>query len=391
MVSISARSRAFSISPTSISAASIGSAPHQRRQVGAGVVCVLGLAMMLAACGSSPSSSTSATNLPTTPPTLTSKQVTLVTHDSFAVSKSVLAEFTRRTGVTVKLVQGGDAGQVVNKAILSKGKPQGDVIFGIDNTFLGRAESAGILAPHQAKGIDTVDPALVVPSGLATPIDRGDVCLNVDKEYFSSRDLAAPASFDDLLDPRYRDLTVVENPASSSPGLAFLLATIDEKGENGWQSYWQGLKGNGVKVVDGWESAYYGEFSGGSGKGKRPIVVSYATSPVAEVVYADPRPTSAPTDAVLSTCFRQIEYAAVLAGAKHPDAAGALIDFMLGTTFQSDIPLQMFVYPVTSTATLPKEFTLFAPVPTDPQTMSAERIEQNRETWLRQWRSVIEG
>ena len=183
----------------------------------------------------------------------------------------------------------------------------------------------------------------------------------------------------------------MQNPTSSSPGLAFLLATIDAKGDDGWQDYWRSLKANGVKVVDGWESAYYGEFSGGSGKGKRPIVVSYATSPVAEVVFSDPRPTTAPTEAVLSTCFQQVEYAAVLAGAKHPDAAGALVDFMLGRSFQSDIPLQMFVYPVNGTVTLPKEFTTFSPTPSEPATMTAERIEQNRDAWLRQWRSVIEG
>jgi thiamine transport system substrate-binding protein len=350
---------------------------------------VVTLSAVLTGCGST--NSADAESLPTTPATLTSKEVSLLTHDSFAVSKSVLAEFTRRTGVQVKLVQNGDAGQMVNKAILAKGKPQADVIFGVDNTLLSKAEAAGILAPHRAAGIDTVDDALVVPSGLATPIDRGDVCLNVDKEFFASRDLAQPQGFDDLLDPRYRDLTVVQNPTSSSPGLAFLLATIQAKGDDGWQSYWQSLKANGVKIVDGWETAYYSEFSGGSGTGKRPIVVSYASSPVAEVVFADPRPTTAPTDAVLSTCFRQVEYAAVLEGAKHPDAAGALIDFMLSASFQSDIPLQMFVYPVNDTVSLPKEFEEFAPEPTDPLTMDAERIEQNREAWLRQWRSVIEG
>ena len=346
-------------------------------------------AVSLTACGATNSADTQV--LPTTPATLTSTEVSLLTHDSFAVSKSVLAEFTKRTGVKVKLVQNGDAGQMVNKAILAKGKPQADVIFGVDTTLLSKVEAAGILAPHRAAGLDTVDDALVVPSGLATPISRGDVCLNVDKQYFESADLPQPKGFDELVDPRYRDLTVVQNPTSSSPGLAFLLATIQAKGDDAWPAYWQSLKDNGVKVVDGWETAYYSEFSGGSGKGKRPIVVSYASSPVAEVVFADPRPATAPTDAVLSTCFRQVEYAAVLEGAKHPDAAGALIDFMLGKSFQADIPLQMFVYPVNDTVALPKEFEEFAPEPTKPLSMSAERIEQNRDTWLRQWRSVIEG
>jgi thiamine transport system substrate-binding protein len=358
------------------------------RLIGLGVIAVI-LTSSLAACGGS-SAATSADSGPTTPATLTSKQVVLLTHDSFAVSKAVLADFTRRTGVQVKVIQSGDVGELVNKAILAKGKPQADVLYGVDNTFLGRAEAAGILAPHRATGLGTVDPSLLVPSGLATPIDRGDVCLNVDSGYFASRGIEAPTSFDDLVDPRYRNLTVVQNPSTSSPGLAFLLATIDAKGD-GWQAYWQQLKANGVKVVDGWESAYYGQFSGGSGKGTRPIVVSYGTSPVAEVVYADPRPKVAPTKALLNTCFEQIEYAAVLEGAKHPDTAGAFVDFMLGKRFQADVPLQMFVYPVNRTVSLPPEFTQFAPYPKAPATMTADRIETNRDTWLRQWRSVMES
>lgn len=344
-------------------------------------------ALVIGGCGSS--SDDASESLPTTPPTLTSDEVVLLTHDSFAVSKDVLAEFTERTGVRVKIVQSGDAGEVVNKAILARGNPSGDLLFGLDTTFLGRAREAGILAPHRAAGVDRVDAELVPDGGIATPIDRGDVCVNIDEEYFADR--ARPASLDDLIDPRFKGLTVVQNPATSSPGLSFLLATIETQGEDGWQEWWRKLVANDVRIVDGWESAYYGQFSGGSGEGTRPIVVSYATSPAAEMTFADPVPAEPPTSALLDTCFRQVEYAAVLDGAKHDDAARALIDFMLTERFQEDVPGQMFVYPVIPGTALPDAFTQYASVPDDPIVMDAATIDANRERWLREWRDVVEG
>jgi len=278
---------------------------------------------------------------------------------------------------------------VVNKAILAKGNPSGDVLFGLDTTFLGRARAAGILAPHRAAGLDQVDPALAPEGAIATPIDRGDVCVNIDEEYFDGR--ARPADLDDLVDPRFKGLTVVQNPTTSSPGLSFLLATIAVKGESGWQDWWRALKANDVRIVDGWEAAYYGQFSGGSGEGTRPIVVSYATSPAAEMTFADPVPDSPPTSALLDTCFRQVEYAAVLDGAEHEDAARAFVDFMLTKRFQEDVPAQMFVYPVVAGTALPDVFEKYASTPVDPIVMDPATIDAGRERWLREWRDVVEG
>jgi thiamine transport system substrate-binding protein len=341
--------------------------------------------MSVAACGGG----SEAAPLPTTPATLQPGEVVLLTHDSFAISKEVLADFTKETGVGVKVVQSGDAGEVVNKAILAKGKPQGDVLFGLDTTFLSRAVDAGILAPHGAAGLDDVPDELVPEGGLATPIDRGDVCVNIDTEYFEGR--TAPATLDDLVDPAFKGLTVVQNPTTSSPGLAFMLTTIAAKGEDGWLDWWRALVENDAQIVDGWESAYYGSFSGGSGEGDRPIVVSYASSPAAEMVFADPVPDTPPTRALLDTCFEQVEYAALLEGAANPEGGRALIDFMLSPRFQEDIPLQMFVYPVNPDAKLPEAFEEYAKVADDPFTVDASTIAQNRDAWLREWRDAVEG
>ena len=274
-------------------------------------------------------------------------KVRLVTHDSFLLSDGVLEAFTQETGIDVEVIQGGDAGTLVNQAILTNGNPQADVLYGIDSTFLSRGLEEQLFVAHEAKGIGDVDDALVLePSHCVTPIDYGDVCINYDKAYFEEHDLEVPETLDDLTEPAYADLLVVENPATSSPGLAFLLATIEAFGEDGWEAWWGELRENGVEVVDGWDQAYYTSFSGGLGsEGDRPLVVSYASSPPAEVAYADPPVDEAPTGVMEASCYRQVEFAGILSGTDRPVEAGLLVDFLLSETVQADLPLTMFVFP----------------------------------------------
>jgi thiamine transport system substrate-binding protein len=317
--------------------------------------------------------------------------ITLMTHDSFAVSKPVLRSFTERTGIDVEILQAGDAGVALNQAILSKDDPLGDVFFGVDNTLMGRALEAGIFVRYSPRALARVpDSVQLDPRHRLTPIDTGDVCINYDKEYFAERDLAVPETLEDLARPEYEGLLVAENPATSSPGLAFLLASVAEFGEGGWRDYWQRLRANGIEIVDGWEQAYNEEFSGSAaGEGDHPLVVSYASSPPAEVVFADPRPEQAPTAALLSTCFRQIEFAGILRGSEHVRAARRLVDFMLSRRFQEDMPLQMFVYPVRDGALLPPAFVEHARVAPDPLSLPPEQIAANRDDWIAQWTDTV--
>jgi thiamine transport system substrate-binding protein len=315
----------------------------------------------------------------------------LLTHDSFAVSDGIFEVFTAETGISVELLQGGDAGTVVNQAILTQGNPQADVLFGVDSTFLSRALAADLFVPHQAEGLDALDPAFLLdPEHRVTPVDYGDVCLNFDREYFEGADVPVPSTLDDLLDPAYRDLLVVQNPATSSPGLAFLLATVEAFGEDGWTDFWSELRANGVEVTDGWEDAYYGSFSGGSGsEGQRPLVVSYASSPPAEVVFADPPLDEAPTGVIDASCYRQIEAAGILQGTDHEEEAALLIDFLLSTTFQEDVPLSMFVFPVNPAAELPSVFVEHAATPAEVFELDPTVIDANREDWISTWTDVV--
>jgi len=321
----------------------------------------------------------------------TPREVVLVTHDSFVISDDVRRAFEEESGLTLRILKAGDAGEVVTRALLTAGNPEGDVLFGVDNNLLQRTLEGDVFEEYESPQLGIVDPELLLdPRHRATPIDRGDVCLNYDKTWFAERGLDPPRELSDLLLEPYRDLLVVENPATSTPGLAFLLATIASYGDGRWQVFWRGLRANGVLVVDGWEDAYYARFSGAAGsKGKRPIVVSYASSPPAEVIFRDPRPSAAPTGVVERSCFRQVELAGVLRGARNEDGARELIDFMLSQRFQEHIPLQMFVFPARLDTALPPEFEQYAVVPESPLELPPEEIEANRERWVDEWTDIV--
>ena len=342
----------------------------------------LAAAVLLAGCaGTASGTGTSAgTDTPSAP--TQSKTLTVVTHDSFALDKATIAKFASETGYEVTYVAPGDVGTVVNQLILTKDAPMGDVVYGIDNTFAGRAIGAGILSPYASPDLPKGAEAYAADgSNSLTPIDYGDVCLNADTTWFKNKGIAVPQTLDDLLKPEYKGLLVVENPATSSPGMAFLAATVGAKGEDGYLDYWKALKANGVKVVKGWTDAYTVAFSGSSGKGAYPLVVSYSSSPAYEHA----------TQALTRTCFRQVEYAGVLAGAQNEVGARAFVDFMLSEQVQAQIPEQMYMDPVDPDVKLPADWARYAPVVTDPILVPAAEIGAKRDEWIKAWTATVIG
>lgn len=313
--------------------------------------------------------------------------LTIMTHDSFSASEEIIHAFEEANNVKISFLKSGDTGSALNKAILSKSAPLADLFYGVDNTFLSRALDADIFEPYNSPVLSQIPAEFQLdPQNRALPVDFGDVCINYDKAWFAAQNLSVPQSLDDLTKPEYKNLLVVENPATSSPGLAFLLATIERYGEDGYLDYWRALRENGVTVVDGWETAYYTNFSASSGQGPQPMVVSYASSPAAEVIYAAEPLTDAPTASILEGCYRQIEFVGILKGTKNRAMAEKFIDFMLSPTFQSDMPLNMFVYPVNPAAELPTEFIRYAQTATDPARLDPAA---NRETWIQAWTEVV--
>jgi thiamine transport system substrate-binding protein len=313
----------------------------------------------------------------------------LLTHDSFDVSEDVLAGFTDETGIEVEIVPSGDAGTALNQAILTAGAPQGDLLFGVDTTFLSRALEEDLFLSYASPELDRVPADLQPGDDRVTPVDVGDVCLNYDVAAFEDGDVPPPESLDDLADPAYAGMTVVMNPATSSPGLAFVLATVQEYGDDGWLDYWQQLVDNDVLVTDGWSGAYYDEFSGSGQGGDRPIVVSYASSPAAEVIFADPPTDEAPTAVVQASCVRQVEYVGILDGTEHEAEAQQLVDFLLSIPFQEDVPLTMFVYPVVEDAELPAEFEQHAELAQEPYAVDPLTIGDERDRWISEWTDLV--
>lgn len=320
--------------------------------------------------------------------------ITLVTYESFPTEgtpiNDQLSEFTASTGIAVEILVAGDTGTMLSKAELTAGNPEGDVMWGIDNTFLARAVESGVFEPYTANGLESVDERFtaLVPDGEATPVDFGDVCINYDIAALEALGVEPPTSLDQLTDPTYEDLLVVQNPATSSPGLAFLLATIDEYGDDGWQDYWSALVDNGVAVTDGWTDAYYGEFSYAGGD--RPLVVSYGSSPPFEVLFGEGL-TDAPTGVIESTCYRQVEFAGVLTGTNKPEAARELIDFMISEPFQAEIPLNVFVFPVNRDVELDQTFQDFAVIPDVSRELAPDVVNTNREDWIDEWTDLVIG
>ena len=342
---------------------------------------VLGSALGLAGCGSSEDEGTNAAG------NKAGKTVTIATHDSWAMSKEVMAEFKKKTGITVKIQPHGDAGELTNKLVLTKGNPLADGVFGIDNTFATRAVDEGVLAPYTPADLPASAKDFALEGDGAddlTPIDYGDVCINVDDTWFAKKKIAPPKTFADLVDPKYKNLLVVPGATSSSPGLAFLVATIGTYGD-GWKDYWKKLVDNGVKIDAGWEDAYTVDFTAGGGNGDRPIVLSYSSSPPFTIPKGGDKPT---TSALLDTCFRQVEYAGVLKGAHNPKGAQEFIDFMLGKEFQAALPDNMFVYPVDTSVALPAGWKTWAPTSPNPVDVPASEITAHRSEWLRDWRDI---
>jgi thiamine transport system substrate-binding protein len=319
-------------------------------------------------------------------------QLNVMTHDSFAVSEPVIQVFEKENNVKVNIIMSGDAGSALNQAVLTRAAPNADIFYGIDNTFLSRGLKADIFDTYSSPLLkDIPEQYQLDMTQHVLPVDYGDVCINFDKTFFSGKKLAIPQSFEDLLKPDYRGLLVVENPAVSSPGLSFLLATIAKYGEGGYLDYWRQLRSNGVIVVNDWNTAYYTNFSGSSGKGQQPMVVSYNTSPAAEVVFASVKLDDAPTASIVQPgmCYRQIEFVGVLKGAKNLSLARKFVDFMLSRTFQEDIPLKMFMYPVNANASLPEEFMKYAQVSDKPALLPSEFIAANLDNWIAQWRKTV--
>lgn len=320
-----------------------------------------------------------------TPAPSETKAVEVLAYDSLELSDELLTRFTEETGYTAQITQLSSGGEMVNKLVLTKDNPLGDVVFGVDNITAYRAIEAGVFSEDKPE----VDAAIMeqgIPEapGLV-PFDQGDVCVNIDHDWFRAISREKPQTFEDLLKPENKDLLVAMNPTSSSPGMAFLVATISKFGDN-WQQYWRDLKANGVKITKGWSDAFSVDYSAGEGKGPRPLMVSYSSSPAYSV---NEEGTESSTGALLDTCFHQVEYMGVLEGAKNPEGAKAFISFLLEVPQQEEISGANYMHPVNPEASAPEALVKFGPMSDHPHQMDAKTIAEKQQEWLTDWADIM--
>ena len=322
-------------------------------------------------------------------------QLTLVTYDSFPQSgtslNDALAAFTARTGIEVQILSAGDTGTMISKAVLTTGNPEGDLMWGVDQTFVIQALEAEVFAQiPEIAGVDNLTPSLtdLAPRDRVLPVNFGDVCINYDIAWYDERNIPVPSDLADLTDPMYAGQLVVQNPATSSPGLAMLLASVATFGESGWLEWWEQMAANGLEVTNGWTEAYYERFSW-AGNGAQPMVVSYGSSPPAEVIFAEPARDDAPTGVIENSCFRQVEFAGVLRGSAHLEAAQKLLEFLISAEFQTELALNLFVFPTNLEVVLPGVFITHAVIPTAPLSVDPTLIRERRSDWIEQWTTAV--
>lgn len=313
----------------------------------------------------------------------------VLTHSSFDLPKELLAQFEKDAGVKLQIVKAGDAGEMTNKLILTRARPIADVVYGIDNTLAPRAQAAGVLEAYDGPAARR---AAAAPVGEhLVPVDLGYVSLNIDKAWFAAKGLALPTRLEDLAQPAYARLLVVQNPATSSPGQAFLQASITGLGEEAAFAWWASLRANGVKVVKGWTEAYYTEFTRNGGT--RPIVVSYASSPAAEVFYSKEKLSESPTANLFlkGGVFRQVEGVALVKGGNPAarEAAGRFIEFLRSAPVQQALQTSMWMYPAEAGAPRAEVMKQHASEPAAfDNPPAAEAIAKNK-AWLQRWTRVV--
>ena len=310
----------------------------------------------------------------------------VLTHASFDLPKPLLTEFEQTAGVKLSIVKAGDAGEMLNKLILTRAHPIADVVYGIDNVLVGKAMAADVLAPYTGPAA-TAPSAASLPAALV-PVDYGYVTLNADKAWFAQKGLALPATLQDLALPAYKNLLVVQHPATSSPGLSFLASTVAALGEEAAFDWWAQMRRNGVKVAKGWTEAYYTDFS--KNGGKRPLVVSYASSPAAEVFYSKTKLTAAPTVSLnlKGGVFQQVEGVALVKGGAQVEAAGRFIEFLRSAPVQQALQTTLWMLPATP-GTAKAEAMQHAPEPTAFDNPSPARMAQHSGAWVTRWTKVV--
>lgn len=322
----------------------------------------------------------------------------ILTYDIAAFSDDMLTNFTEQTGFAVELVYTDDAGGILEIMLQTQGSPQVDLAVGLDNTYLQTALDFCLLTVNN---VDTsnVDPNVMAlyDGPKAVPFDQGHVCLNYDESVVDGENLTEPQTLWNLTESQWTDKTVFPSPLTSSPGRAFMVATIDYF-ENDLDpnttafDWWKAMADNGATFTSGWTEAYEIHYSGGYGAwvdghlGDAAMTVSYCHSPGVEAYYGG-NWTSSTSLVLPRATFHQVEYGGLVNGGGNQEAANAFLTFLLSEDINRNMPENNLMQSVLNNATWPEEegYRYHTDLPTLNANITTERIGQEMDDWLMAW------
>lgn len=307
------------------------------------------------------------------------EDLVVYTYDSFAstIAVKTIPIFEKMYDVKVKVLSFGDAGSVLSRIILEKESPRADVIVGLDQALLKKAVDAGVLEKYQSPKLSNIVlESLKDPSDFGTPYDYGAIAIVYNTESIDK----PPTSFEELLNARWKRSLVVEDPRTSSTGLAFLLWTIGVYGEENFLNYWSRLKDSILTVTPGWDEAF-----NLLELGEADMMVSYATD--GAYSYHEYGVLKYMPIAMQEGAFVQVEYASIVKGAANRDLAEKFIDFLLSEGFQREVPLNQWMYPVVEVE-MPEAFEYALKID---KTVSIdyEIVSEKLDSWLDSWAELM--
>jgi len=319
------------------------------------------------------------------------EKLVVYTYSSFAswgAAPFIEEAFEKKHDVDVQFVATGDARMMLTKLLTEReaGRPGADVFVGVGSVDLSMARGEDLFVPLTGEDIPNLasvrEDLLIDPTNSLIPYEHSYVTLVYDSQVLAVEDV--PLTFEQLLDPKYKKMLILEDPRTSSVGLAFLLWTIHQYGDPGYLDYWRKLLPNVLTITQGWSAAYDLFLAR-----EAPIVVSFST----DTAYSVIEEGSARYKVMLlnSQGYRSIYLMGIVKGTKQQGLCKELLDFVLSPEVQERISTTEWMFPANRKTLLPVLFYQNAVFPPDPVMVPSERIGENLDRWLLEWAGIIVG
>ena len=218
------------------------------------------------------------------------------------------------------VIQRESTGTLTARILAERNNPRADFVWGLAITSMMLLDRERLLLPHAPPELAAIKPGFRdpkdPPAWVGMDAWAAAVCFNTVEA--AKRSLPTPRRWTDLLDPRFKGLVVMPNPASSGTGFFHVSAWLQMWGEEKAWAFMDALDRN--------ISAY--AHSGtkpcaDAARGDVPVAIGY------DLQGADLKTKGAPIDVLVMAegSGWEVDAAAILASTRHPDAAKKLMDW----------------------------------------------------------------